>query len=116
MEIPLPILENCSETARKYLGQSAGGEDGIQHLYHQPRHPRGVGDNHDGPTGERLSSGGITGFHDTDSWVETNFMSRAVRKTKVETIEWRLNLLLPCFRLYPYFQVYNFRLFRFLSV
>ena len=48
--------------------------------------------------------------------VSVTFAIRAVRKNKVETIKWRLNTILSCFRISPYLWVYDYPLFRFLTV
>ena len=55
--------------------------------------------------------------HKSNAWVELLFRdpSQGKRK-KVETLECRLNTLLPCFRISPYFWFPGFPLFRDLEV
>ena len=47
------------------------------------RQPRRVGGNHGSPTGERPVAGGVTGVNKADLWVEPNFTSQTLQKTKM---------------------------------
>ena len=61
-------------------------------------------------------AGGVNRDHEADAWEEPDFESRSVRNMKVETLEWHIKVLLPCFHLSPYFGVFDSPLFRFLMV
>ena len=113
VDTPLPHSLERPESARKYLDEGIRETVGPYHLFHQPRRARGVVDDHGGPTGECPAAGCVTRVHESDAWAEPDFASQAVRKTKVETLEWRLKVLLLSFCLYPYSKVFNSPLFRF---
>ena len=60
---------------------------------------------------------GVTGVHEAGAWVEPRFSDPSQgERTKVETLEWRIKVLLPCFWIYPYFWFPNFPLFHVLKV
>ena len=82
IEKTLPVLVNRPKTARKYLGQGDGDLAGPHPLSQQPRRPRRFRDDHGGPTGESLAPGGVTGIHEDDTWVDSDFVSQDVRGQK----------------------------------
>ena len=49
--------------------------------------------------------GGVKGVHEDDAWVDPILRAEPSRgkRTKMETLEWRLKALFPCFCLSPYF-------------
>ena len=71
---PPSILAYHPETDYEYFDQSIGGPAGPHHLYHQPRWPRGYGEDHVVLMGEFPVDAGVTGVHKADAWVEPNFV------------------------------------------
>ena len=69
--------------------------------------------------GRRAKAGGRRRHwvHESDAWVERRFRdpSRGER-TRVETLEWRIKALIPCFRISSCFWFPNFPLFRISTV
>ena len=51
------------------------------------------------------AEGGVTRVHEADAWVDQISQANPSRgeRMNVETLEWCLKALLPCFRLSPYF-------------
>ena len=64
------------------------------------------------------TEGGVTGVHEADAWVDPILRAKPVRDKmmKLETLDWRLKALLPCFRISLYFWFPESTLLRFLTV